>query len=157
MQNNFQPALLSRSYYSCQRQLQRALSCPWSAQLLCNCLSKVVQLCHAQISSRRQLEGSMTSLRKFTCDDLFNFNAVNLDFFTETVRSSSGHLHLIVATHACNTMSNVSHSCPQSINPLLCCSNSMSVRGRNIQLLRRAAWHGAASTLPYDYELERHV
>ncbi len=28
----------------------------------------------------------MTTLRRFTCDDLFTFNPVNLDFFTETVR-----------------------------------------------------------------------
>lgn len=26
----------------------------------------------------------MTTLRRFTCDDLFTFNPVNLDFFTET-------------------------------------------------------------------------
>ncbi|EIE19634.1 catalytic subunit of N-acetyltransferase [Coccomyxa subellipsoidea C-169] len=26
----------------------------------------------------------MTTLRRFTCDDLFTFNSVNLDFFTET-------------------------------------------------------------------------
>lgn len=26
----------------------------------------------------------MTTLRRFTCDDLFSFNAVNLDYFTET-------------------------------------------------------------------------
>lgn len=29
----------------------------------------------------------MTTLRRFTCDDLFTFNPVNLDFFTETVHS----------------------------------------------------------------------
>ena len=29
----------------------------------------------------------MTTLRRFRCDDLFNFNAVNLDYFTETVRA----------------------------------------------------------------------
>ena len=27
----------------------------------------------------------MTTLRRFTCDDLFTFNSVNLDYFTETV------------------------------------------------------------------------
>jgi len=27
----------------------------------------------------------MTSIRRFTCSDLFTFNAVNLDYFTETV------------------------------------------------------------------------
>ncbi len=27
----------------------------------------------------------MTTLRRFRCDDLFQFNAVNLDYFTETV------------------------------------------------------------------------
>ena len=27
----------------------------------------------------------MTTLRRFTCDDLFTFNNVNLDYFTETV------------------------------------------------------------------------
>mmetsp|Transcript_5797 Transcript_5797/g.16570 ORF Transcript_5797/g.16570 Transcript_5797/m.16570 type:complete len:175 (+) Transcript_5797:247-771(+) len=26
----------------------------------------------------------MTTMRRFTCDDLFNFNSINLDFFTET-------------------------------------------------------------------------
>ena len=31
----------------------------------------------------------MTTLRRFTCDDLFTFNPVNLDFFTETVRADS--------------------------------------------------------------------
>jgi hypothetical protein len=31
----------------------------------------------------------MTTLRRFTCDDLFTFNPVNLDFFTETVRACS--------------------------------------------------------------------
>ncbi len=28
----------------------------------------------------------MRHIRRFTCDDLFTFNAVNLDYFTETVR-----------------------------------------------------------------------
>src|SRR4051794_21785459 len=28
----------------------------------------------------------MTSLRRFTCHDLFSFNNINLDYFTETVR-----------------------------------------------------------------------
>lgn len=28
---------------------------------------------------------AMTTLRRFTCDDLFTFNSVNLDYFTETV------------------------------------------------------------------------
>lgn len=28
----------------------------------------------------------MTSVRRFSCRDLFSFNAVNLDYFTETVR-----------------------------------------------------------------------
>lgn len=28
----------------------------------------------------------MTTIRRLTCDDLFNYNNVNLDFFTETVR-----------------------------------------------------------------------
>ena len=27
----------------------------------------------------------MTCVRRFTCDDLFTFNNVNLDYFTETV------------------------------------------------------------------------
>ena len=27
----------------------------------------------------------MTTIRRFTCDDLFSFNNVNLDYFTETV------------------------------------------------------------------------
>lgn len=27
----------------------------------------------------------MTTMRRFTCDDLFTFNPINLDFFTETV------------------------------------------------------------------------
>lgn len=31
----------------------------------------------------------MTSIRRFTCSDLFTFNAVNLDYFTETVLSIS--------------------------------------------------------------------
>ena len=33
----------------------------------------------------------MRTIRRFTCDDLFTFNAVNLDYFTETVslRSAS--------------------------------------------------------------------
>jgi hypothetical protein len=29
----------------------------------------------------------MTSLRRFTCSDLFNFNSINLDPLTETVRA----------------------------------------------------------------------
>lgn len=28
----------------------------------------------------------MTTIRRLTCDDLFNYNNVNLDFFTETAR-----------------------------------------------------------------------
>ena len=32
----------------------------------------------------------MTSVRRFTCNDLFEFNAVNLDYFTETVRGHGG-------------------------------------------------------------------
>lgn len=28
----------------------------------------------------------MTTIRRFACNDLFTFNAVNLDYFTETVR-----------------------------------------------------------------------
>lgn len=28
----------------------------------------------------------MRTIRRFTCNDLFTFNAVNLDFYTETVR-----------------------------------------------------------------------
>ncbi len=31
----------------------------------------------------------MTSTRRFTCNDLFHFNGVNLDYFTETVRFAS--------------------------------------------------------------------
>lgn len=27
----------------------------------------------------------MTTIRRFVCNDLFTFNAVNLDYFTETV------------------------------------------------------------------------
>ena len=27
----------------------------------------------------------MTTTKRFTCDDLFNFNGVNLDYYTETV------------------------------------------------------------------------
>lgn len=27
----------------------------------------------------------MTTVRRFSCDDLFTFNNVNLDYFTETV------------------------------------------------------------------------
>ncbi|KAK9812391.1 hypothetical protein WJX73_007027 [Symbiochloris irregularis] len=30
----------------------------------------------------------MTSIREFTCDDLFSFNSVNLDYFTETYNLS---------------------------------------------------------------------
>lgn len=32
------------------------------------------------------LANYMTTIRRFTCDDLFTFNSVNLDYFTETVR-----------------------------------------------------------------------
>ncbi len=39
----------------------------------------------------------MTTLRRFRCDDLFNFNAVNLDYFTETVRTWLLSLHLAFA------------------------------------------------------------
>jgi len=28
----------------------------------------------------------MTAVRRFTCDDLFHFNGINLDKLTETVR-----------------------------------------------------------------------
>ncbi len=31
----------------------------------------------------------MTTIRRFTCDDLFSFNNVNLDYFTETVSACS--------------------------------------------------------------------
>lgn len=31
----------------------------------------------------------MTSTRRFTCDDLFQFNGVNLDYFTETVKPAA--------------------------------------------------------------------
>lgn len=31
----------------------------------------------------------MTTLRRFTCNDLFTFNAVNLDKLTETVRAKT--------------------------------------------------------------------
>ena len=37
----------------------------------------------------------MTSTRRFTCNDLFQFNGVNLDYFTETVRL------LTTVIHAC--------------------------------------------------------
>lgn len=40
----------------------------------------------------------MTTLRRFTCDDLFTFNPVNLDFFTETVRAL-GTLPYALARH----------------------------------------------------------
>jgi hypothetical protein len=41
----------------------------------------------------------MTTLRRFTCDDLFTFNPVNLDFFTETVRAI-GHGTLCIGRAA---------------------------------------------------------
>ena len=42
----------------------------------------------------------MTTLRRFRCDDLFNFNAVNLDFFTETVRAWLLSLHRLTCGSA---------------------------------------------------------
>ncbi len=36
-------------------------------------------------AQRDNCAATMTSMRRFTCSDLFNFNAVNLDYFTETV------------------------------------------------------------------------
>ena len=42
-----------------------------------------------RVRARLGNSGPMTSIRRFTCNDLFTFNAVNLDYFTETVRSSS--------------------------------------------------------------------
>jgi len=41
----------------------------------------------------------MTSVRRFTCDDLFTFNNVNLDYFTETV--SILQLLLLLQTLPC--------------------------------------------------------
>ena len=44
----------------------------------------------------------MTTVRRFTCDDLFNYNNVNLDFFTETVRlGASLCVRLLWRTLAC--------------------------------------------------------
>lgn len=37
----------------------------------------------------------MTSTRRFTCDDLFRFNGVNLDYFTETVRCAQDALRQV--------------------------------------------------------------
>ena len=34
----------------------------------------------------RELVGSMTTIRRFSCDDLFTFNNVNMDLLTETAR-----------------------------------------------------------------------
>ena len=42
---------------------------------------------------------SMTTIRRFTCDDLFTFNDVNMDVLTETVRSLSNPAAL-QSTHA---------------------------------------------------------
>jgi hypothetical protein len=36
------------------------------------------------VAQKQQRAATMTSLRRFTCDDLFTFNNVNLDILTET-------------------------------------------------------------------------
>ena len=45
----------------------------------------------------------MTTIRRFTCDDLFTFNRVNLDYFTETVRAAlrAGHPAILNSSAMC--------------------------------------------------------
>lgn len=38
--------------------------------------------------TQKALRADMTTIRRFTCDDLFRFNNVNLDWYTETVSTS---------------------------------------------------------------------
>lgn len=49
---------------------------------------------------------SMTTIRRFTCDDFFNFNSVNLDYFTETVSTEPQDSHRTYAI-ACQARENV--------------------------------------------------
>ena len=43
----------------------------------------------------------MTTTRRFTCDDLFTFNGVNLDYYTETV-CTGPFLYLPVPSNICS-------------------------------------------------------
>lgn len=51
-----------------------------------DCVTFLYMICVRATHSSRVISG-MTSLRRFTCTDLLLFNNVNLDYYTETVRS----------------------------------------------------------------------
>lgn len=49
---------------------------------------------------------TMRYIRRLTCDDLFNFNAVNLDYFTETVNLDLFSAELLGPVHTLQIGSN---------------------------------------------------